>query len=107
MRSMMVCNRRAPMFCTCSFTSDATFATSLMALVVNSNSMPSVRSSACCCSTRLDCVSEDAEQVALGQRLELHANGQPALQLGQQVGRLARVERARRNEQDLGRVDVA
>ena len=38
---------------------------------------------------------QDADEILLGQRLQLDADRQAALKLGQQVGRLGDVERAR------------
>mmetsp|Transcript_7139 Transcript_7139/g.18279 ORF Transcript_7139/g.18279 Transcript_7139/m.18279 type:complete len:251 (-) Transcript_7139:1044-1796(-) len=52
-------------------------------------------------------LGEDAVQVVLRELLQLDADGQPPLQLGEQVGRLALVEGARAHEQDVVRVDVA
>ena len=50
---------------------------------------------------------EDAVHVRLRQRVQLHADGQPALELREQIARLRLVERARRDEEDVVRVDVA
>ena len=44
---------------------------------------------------------QDADEILLGQRLQFDADRQPALQLGQQVGGLGHVERARGDEQDV------
>src|SRR5215203_3801984 len=44
---------------------------------------------------------EDAHEVVAPERLELHANGKTALQLGDEVGRLGDVERAGSDEEDV------
>jgi len=51
-------------------------------------------------------LGQDPVQVVLRQALELHADRQAPLELGQQVRRLAGVERARGNEQNVVRVHV-
>ena len=52
-------------------------------------------------------LGEDAPEIVLGQRRELDADRQAALQLGQEVGRLRDVERARGDEQDVVRLHRA
>ena len=44
---------------------------------------------------------EDADEILLGQRLELDSDRKPALKLGKQVGGLGDVERAGSDEQDM------
>ena len=44
---------------------------------------------------------EDADEILLGQRLQLDPDRQPPLKLGQQIGGLGDVERARGDEQDM------
>ena len=44
---------------------------------------------------------QDAHQVALGQGLQFHANGKPALQFGYQVGRLGHVKRPGGDKQNM------
>ena len=46
-------------------------------------------------------VREDADEIRLGQRLQLDPDRQAALQLGQQVARLGDMEGARGDEQDM------
>ena len=46
-------------------------------------------------------LGQDADEVVPGQRLELDANREPALQLGDQVRRLRDVKRAGGDEQDV------
>src|SRR3989344_3242877 len=46
-------------------------------------------------------LGQDPDEVLLGQRFELHAQREPPLQLGNQVGGFADVERPRRDEQDV------
>ena len=46
-------------------------------------------------------LGQDADEIGLGQSLELDPDRQPALQLGQQVRRLRDVERAAGDEQDV------
>ncbi len=46
-------------------------------------------------------LGQDAHEVVGRQRLQLHADREPALQLGNQVGRLGDMERAGRDEQDV------
>src|SRR5690606_29867539 len=48
---------------------------------------------------------EDAAEVLLGQRTQLDADRQAALQLGQEVGRLGDVEGAGGDEEDVIRLD--
>src|ERR1700722_3652743 len=45
--------------------------------------------------------SEDADKIGLGKRAELDADGEAALELGNQVGRLGSVERARGDKQNV------
>ena len=52
-------------------------------------------------------LGEDAHEVVPRQRLQLDPDGQPSLQLGQHVRRLAHVEGARRDEQDVVGLDGA
>ena len=46
-------------------------------------------------------LGKNANEVGLGERAKLHANRKAALQLGNQVGRLRGVERARGNKQNV------
>ena len=46
-------------------------------------------------------LGQDADEVLIGQRLQLDADGEPPLQLGDQVLGLRHVERARRDEQHV------
>src|SRR5213594_21635 len=52
-------------------------------------------------------LGEDAHEVLLGERLQLDADREPALQLGDQVRGLGDVERAGRDEQDVVGAHVA
>src|SRR5690606_29442578 len=49
-------------------------------------------------------LGEDAPEILLLKRAQLHANGQSALKLGQEVGRLRYMEGARGDEQDVIRL---
>src|SRR6266851_5248286 len=44
---------------------------------------------------------QNADEIFFLQRLQLYANGQPPLKLGNQVGRLGHVKRARRDEENV------
>ena len=50
---------------------------------------------------------EDAVEVRLRQRVQLHPDRQPALELREQVRGLGLVEGARRDEEDIIGIDVA
>ena len=50
---------------------------------------------------------EDADEVGLGEGVELHADREAALELGHQVARLGHVERAGGDEEDVLRADDA
>ena len=90
------------MFSTLSLTCAAILATSRIASSVISSVTCSVPISALYCSTRLARVSDRMrDEVLLGQRLQLDADRQAALQLGQHVARLGEVERARADEQHV------
>jgi hypothetical protein len=100
-RSITVCRRRAPMFSTLALTSTATSAIASMASSVKSSVTPSVAISATYCLIRLASGSVRMRRKSSGQRAQLDADRQAALQLGQQVRRLGDVERARGDEQDV------
>ena len=46
-------------------------------------------------------LGENADEILLGERLQLHANGKAALQLRNQIAGLGDVERARGDEQNV------
>ena len=46
-------------------------------------------------------LAQNADEIGLGQRLQLHADGEAALQLGNQVARLRDVKCARSDEQNV------
>jgi hypothetical protein len=90
------------------FTSAAMRAISRTPSSVNSSSTFSAPISAWYCRTSAFFGScQDADEVLLRERLQLDADREPALQLGDQVARLGDVERAGGDEQDVVRADHA
>ena len=90
------------MSCVRWFTSAAICAISLIASSVHWIVTPSVASSAAYCARqRVRRLGEDAHEVVGGERLELDADREPALHLGDEVARLGHVERAGGDEQDV------
>ena len=99
---MTVCRRRAPMFSVRSLTRVANSAIAATPSSVNVSSTPSVAISAdVLLDQRVLRLGQDADEVVLAERLELDADREAALQLGDQVGRLRHVERAGGDEQDV------
>ena len=100
-RSMMVCNRRAPMFSVFSFTRPR-IARSLPMPPGEFQLQPSVSSSAVYCFTSDDFGSvRILHEILDRERLQLDTNREAALQLGNQIARLRNVERARGDEQNV------
>jgi zinc protease len=95
--SITVCRRRAPMFSTLSFTCAAMraiFARIAASGCVNRASPFGAEQRAILLDEAGLGFGQDADEILLGQRLQLHPDRQAALQLGQQVARLGDMERA-------------
>ena len=101
-RSITVCSRRAPMFSTVEFTCAAMSASASMASSVkfSVDALGLHQRHVLLDEARLR-LRQDAAQVLRRQRLQLDADRQAALQLGQQVRRLGHVEGARGDEQHV------
>ena len=103
-RSKTVCSRRAPMFSVAlvDVHREGRAADRWRSSGRKSSVTPSAASSALYCSTSAFLrLGEDGLEVFGGQRIQLDANRKAALQFGNQVGRLAHVKRAGRDEQHV------